>query len=121
MDIPLAPPLAEIIAATPMVGVKTFLVTYYGKPFTAAGFGNWFRERCNQAELTNCSAHGLRKAFLRRGAELGWSEDYLASISGHQNMEEIRTYVRAANKARMASEAMKSMVVAFPGEQNGTK
>jgi hypothetical protein len=36
-------------------------------------------------------------------------------------MEEIRTYVRAANKARMASEAMKSMVAAFPGEQKGTK
>ena len=42
MDIPVAPPLAEIIAATPMVGVKTVLVTEYGRPFTPAGFGNWF-------------------------------------------------------------------------------
>src|SRR5262249_27098812 len=37
MSIPIAPPLAEIIAATPMVGVKTFLVTDYGRPFTPAG------------------------------------------------------------------------------------
>jgi hypothetical protein len=51
MDIPIAPPLADIIAATPMIGVKTFLVTDYGKPFTPAGFGNWFRERCNEAGL----------------------------------------------------------------------
>jgi hypothetical protein len=25
----------------------TFLETEYGKPFTAAGFGNWFRDRCD--------------------------------------------------------------------------
>jgi integrase len=74
-DIPIAPPLADIIAATPMIGVKTFLVTDYGKPFTPAGFGNWFRKRCNAAGLSHCSAHGLRKAFLRRMAEAGCSED----------------------------------------------
>ena len=71
MDISVAEPLAEIIAATPMVGVKTFLVTEYGQPFTPAGFGNWFRERCDEARLPHCSAHGLRKAFLRRMAEAG--------------------------------------------------
>ncbi len=26
----------------------TYLVSEYGKTFTAAGFGNWFRERCNE-------------------------------------------------------------------------
>jgi integrase len=31
LEIPLHPRLAEIIAATPMVGVKTFMVTHYGK------------------------------------------------------------------------------------------
>ena len=35
MNIPIAPPLAEIIAATPMVGVKAFLVTDYGPPVHA--------------------------------------------------------------------------------------
>jgi integrase len=85
MDIPVAAPLAATIAATPMVGVKTFLVTAFGKPFTAAGFGNWFRERCDEAGLPHCSAHGLRKAFLRRMAEAGCSEDYIASISGHKD------------------------------------
>jgi len=77
--IPIAPPLADIIAATPMIGVKTFLITEYGKPFTPAGFGNWFRERCNEAGLPHCSAHGLRKASLRRMAEAGCSEDFIAS------------------------------------------
>ena len=86
LQIPVAPPLAEIIAKTATVGVKTFLVNSYGRPFTAAGFGNWFREQCDMAGLDHCAAHGLRKAFLRRMAELGCSEDYIASISGPRDM-----------------------------------
>jgi integrase len=114
MCIPIAEPLAHVIAATPMIGVKTYLVTEYGKPFTAAGFGNWFRQRCNEAGLPHCSAHGLRKAFLRRMAEAGCSEDYIASISGHRDTREIRTYVQAANKARMARHGMRQTLAAFP-------
>jgi integrase len=116
MDIPLAAPLAEVIAKTTMIGTKTYLVTDYGKPFSASGFGNWFRERCNEAGLSQCSAHGLRKAFLRRMAEVGCSEDYIASISGHKDMREIRTYVAAANKARMATEGMERTLARFPGQ-----
>ena len=114
LDIPVAPPLAEIIAATPMIGVKAFLVTEYGKPFTPAGFGGWFRDRCNEAGLPQCSAHGLRKAFLRRMAEAGCSEDYIASISGHRDYREIRTYVAAANRSRMATDGMARTLLAFP-------
>lgn len=117
MDIPIAQPLADIIAATPMIGVKTFLVTEYGHPFTPAGFGNWFRERCNEAGLPHCSAHGLRKAFLRRMAEAGCSEDFIASISGHRDYREIRTYVQAANKARMATEGMARTLAMFPAAE----
>jgi integrase len=119
MDIPVAEPLAEIIAATPMIGVKTFLVTDYGKPFTPAGFGNWFRDRCNEAGLPHCSAHGLRKAFLRRMAEAGCSEDYIASISGHRDYREIRTYVQAANKAKMATDGMAKTLAMFPVSEAG--
>jgi integrase len=116
MDIPVAEPLAATIAATPMIGVKTFLVTEYGRPFTAAGFGNWFRDRCNEAELPQCSAHGLRKAFLRRMAEAGCSEDYIASISGHRDLREIRKYVQAANKAKMATAGMARTLAMFPAK-----
>jgi integrase len=119
MDIPIAPPLAATIAATPMIGVKTYLVTDYGKPFTPAGFGNWFRERCNEAGLPQCSAHGLRKAFLRRMAEAGCSEDYIASISGHRDTREIRKYVQAANKARMATDGMARTLAMFPVKEAG--
>jgi integrase len=114
MDIPVADPLAATITATPMIGVRTFLVTEYGNPFTAAGFGGWFRDRCDEAELPQCSAHGLRKAFLRRMAEAGCSEDYIASISGHKDYREIRKYVQAANRAKMATKGMAQTLAAFP-------
>jgi hypothetical protein len=65
LDIPVAPPLAATIAATPMLGVKTFLVTEYGRAFTPAGFGNWFRERCNEAGLPHCSAHWPKPVAAR--------------------------------------------------------
>ena len=62
IDIPVHDDLAEAIAATSPSGHMTFLATVYAKPFTPAGFGNWFRDRCNEARLSQCSSHGLRKA-----------------------------------------------------------
>jgi len=120
MNIPVADPLAATIAATPMIGAKTFLVTDYGKQFTPAGFGNWFRDRCDEAGLPHCTAHGMRKAFMRRMAEAGCSEDYIASISGHRDMREIRKYVQAANRARMATEGMAKTLAYFPETGKGT-
>ena len=82
LAIPVDPDLQAIIDATPNDNL-TFLVTEHGKPFSAAGFGNWFRECCDQAGLPKgCSAHGLRKAACRRLAEAGCSANVIASISG---------------------------------------
>jgi integrase len=61
--IPLHPSLREILKATPS-GHLTFLVTAFGKPFSADGFGNLFREYCDEAGLPDCSSHGLRKAQM---------------------------------------------------------
>lgn len=77
------------------------------------------REWCDEADLPQCSAHGLRKAFLRRMAEAGCSEDYIASISGHRDTREIRTYVQAANKARMATDGMARTLAMFPVSEAG--
>ena len=82
------------------------MLTEYGQPFTAPGFGNWFKERCREAGLRHMSAHSLRKAALRRMAEAGCSEDQIAAVSGHRDTREIRVYVAAANRAKMANEGM---------------
>jgi hypothetical protein len=55
--IPVHPALAAIIE-TPASDL-TFLVTDPGKPYSAAGFGHWFRDQRLAAVLQRCSAHGL--------------------------------------------------------------
>jgi integrase len=105
--IPLHPVLAEILAATPTVGVKTFLVTSAGQAYTAAGFGNAFRTWCDEAGLPkHCAAHGLRKAACRRLAEAGCSANVIASISGHTSLREVELYTKAADQVRMARQGM---------------
>jgi integrase len=109
LEIPLHPKLRAIIEATPTVGVKTFLVTHFGKPYTAPGFGNWFRELSDAAGCPG-SAHGLRKATARRLAEIGCSANQIASITGHATLKEVQRYTSAADRKRMAREAMTKLI-----------
>ena len=108
MDIPLHAELAGIIALTPS-GNLPFLVTRSGKPFTSAGFGNLFREWCNEAGLKHCSSHGLRKAASRRLAEAGCTTHEIGSITGHTTLKEISRYTRAADRKAMARTAMEKV------------
>jgi integrase len=105
LAIPVHSELRAIIDATPS-GHLTYLVTEFGKPFTAAGFGNWFRDRSNEAGLRHCSAHGLRKAAARRLAEAGCTEHEIAAITGHASLREVQRYTRAADQRRLAVSAM---------------
>jgi site-specific recombinase XerD len=109
LTIPVHSELRRVIEATPMIGVKTFLVTNFGKPFTEAGFGNWMRERCNEAGLPDCSSHGLRKAIARRMAEAGMSPHQIQAITGHTTLKEIERYTKAARQKLMAEKAMRGL------------
>jgi integrase len=105
LDIPLHAALAAIIAATPSEHL-TYLITQFGKPFTSAGFGNWFREQCDAAGLSQCSAHGLRKAAARRLAEAGCTAYEIAAITGHASLREVVRYTKAADQKRLAIAPM---------------
>jgi integrase len=103
--IPILPELASIIDATPS-GHMTYLVTEFGKPFTAAGFGNKFRDWCNQAGLPHCSAHGLRKAGATIAADNGATEHQLMAIYGWASPKQAALYTRRANRRKLAGDAM---------------
>ncbi|GEP54168.1 tyrosine-type recombinase/integrase [Reyranella soli] len=105
--IPLHPALHSVLAATPRENM-TFLVTAFGRPFKVAGFGNWFRDRCDEAGLPQCSAHGLRKAAARRLAEAGCSYSEIKSITGHKTDKEVARYTAAADQSRLAERAMQT-------------
>jgi integrase len=108
LSIPVHADLEAIIAES-VAGQMTFLTTEFGKPFTAAGFGNWFREQCDMANLRHCSAHGVRKAAARRLAEAGCTEHEIASITGHASLREITRYTKAADQKRLAAAAMEKV------------
>lgn len=104
-EIPVLPELQAIIEATPGEHM-TFLVTELGAPFSEAGFGNWFRDRCNEAGLRQCSAHGLRKAGATIAAENGATEHQLMAIFGWESPKQAAVYTRKANRKRLAGDAM---------------
>lgn len=108
LSIPIHSKLREAVDACPS-NAPTFLVTTHGKPFIKEGFGNWFRERCNEAGLPHCSGHGLRKAASRRLAELGLSNQVIKSITGHSTDSEVARYTKNADQAHMAVVAMKAL------------
>jgi integrase len=109
LEIPLHPKLREIIDETPS-GHLNFLVTSFGKPYTANGFGNWFRDLCDAAGCPDVSAHGLRKAIARRLAEIGCSTHEIASITGHASLGEVERYTKAANRKRLARSPMTKLI-----------
>ncbi len=109
LAIPVHPELRAIIDATPS-GHLTFLVNELGAPFTAAGFGNWFRDRCNEAGLPHCSFHGLRKAAATRLIDAGCDVVEAAAITGHASLKELQRYIETRDRKRAARRAMHKLI-----------
>jgi integrase len=106
LDLPIHPELAIALRSAP-VGPETFLVTGAGKAFTAAGFGNWFRDQCVAAGIpAGTSAHGLRKAAARRLAEAGCTTREIMAVTGHKTLSEIERYTKAASQEALADGAL---------------
>jgi integrase len=100
VEVPILPELLEAIDAMPERNL-TFLMTEQGKPFTPAGFGNWFRDQCNAAGVSK-SAHGLRKAGATRLAEAGATDHEIMAWGGWKTLAEVKRYTEAANRKRLA-------------------
>ncbi len=112
VELPIIENLAESIAARPIAG-STFLMTSFGKAFTADGLGIRFRQWCDEASLPQCAIHGLRKATASRLAELGCSEEEIGAITGHANGKELARYTKAARRRLMAGNAMARMAASL--------
>jgi len=109
VDIPILPELRTAIDAMSRAERNmTFVMTELGKPFTAAGFGNWFRDQCDLAGVSK-SAHGLRKAGATRLAEVGASDHEIMAWGGWSSLSEVQRYTRAANRKRLALEAAEKL------------
>ncbi len=105
LTLPILPGLQKIIDASPC-GDLTFLINEFGRPFTDAGFGNKFRDWCDQADLPQCSAHGLRKAGATIAANNGATARQLMAIFGWDTIKQAEHYTRKADQKQLAEAAM---------------
>lgn len=104
VDIPILPELQTAIDAMPKAEHLTFIVTERGEPFTAAGFGGWFRDQCDLAGVP-FSAHGLRKAGATRFADHGCFDHEIMAWGGWTSIKEVQRYTKTANRKRLAQSA----------------
>ena len=116
LHLPILPELQEVLDAS-QLGKATFLETGQGRPFTAAGFGNWFRDRCDEAGLSHCTSHGLRKAGATIAAENGATEKQLMAIFGWETAALAAHYSKKADQKKLAGKAMHMIVPALGSGQ----
>jgi integrase len=103
VEIPVLAELNEALGAMPQTNHLTFLTTGSGAPFTAAGFGGWFRDRCDEASIPKgYAAHGLRKAAATRHANCGATAHELMAWFGWTSISEAERYTKAADRKRLA-------------------
>lgn len=115
LELPVLPALERILDATPGVrDSQTFLTTERGRPFSAASFGNRFREWCDEAGLTHCSAHGLRKAMAVALAESGAGENEIMAWTGHSTSFEVTRYTKAARQRVLAQSGAEKLLEQKP-------
>jgi integrase len=125
-DVTVMPMLQKAIDAMPVSDHLTFLVTAQGRPFTAAGFGNWFRDQCDAARLPKrCTSHGLRKAAATRAADRGATTTQLMAWFGWKTAGEAERYTRSADRKHASASLGKLMSgtesgsLQYPVSQNG--
>jgi len=63
------------------------------------------RDWCDEAGLTECSAHGLRKFGATVAAENGATHEQLKAIYGWTNFQQADHYIKKAQGKRAAAHA----------------
>jgi integrase len=104
VSIPVLPILQRTLDAGP-TGELAFICGKNGKPLTKESFGNAFKDACRAAGVDK-SAHGCRKIAATRAAENGASVAQLNAIFGWKGTAMASLYTEAAERKRLAAEAM---------------
>jgi integrase len=104
VTLPILPVLETTLKAGPC-GDLTFIVGESGRPLAKESFGNLFRDACREAGVPG-SAHGVRKIAATRAANAGATVAQLEAIFGWQGGAMASLYTRAADRRRLAIEAM---------------
>lgn len=80
--------------------------------YTVERLGSWFAYQCKAAGLPDeCRAHGLRKYGATRLAERGANEFQIMAFLAHKTTQEEKRYVAAANRVKLATDALAHLAV----------
>jgi integrase len=104
-NVPVPPQMLASIAQTMPTGLRTWLVSGWGRAFTPMGFGLRFANWCKLAGIEKKRAHGLRKAAATRMAERGATSHQLCAMFGWLTLAEAQRYTQAADRRRMGESA----------------
>lgn len=104
VTLPILPVLQRSLEAGPC-GDLTFVAGERGQPLTKESFGNMFRDACRAAGVPG-SAHGVRKIAATTAANNGATVAQLEAIFGWSGGSMASLYTRAADRHRLAIEAM---------------
>lgn len=110
-DILMLPDLVAEVERHAKTDQLAFLSTELGNPFTAAGFGNWFADRCREAKVPG-RAHGLRKAAAIRQALYGATAPELMAWFGWKTIGEAQRYIEEANRIKLAENVGAKIILA---------
>lgn len=103
LNLPLLPELEAAMKAYPTKGLALIGSKRTGEPITVGSVSDLMSDAIDKAGLPErCVSHGLRKASMRRMAELGFSTHQIAAWSGHKTLREIEHYTKAAAQKKMA-------------------
>lgn len=83
-----------------------FIVTSHGKPFSDAGFGNWFGAAAREAGIEK-NAHGIRKLAATIAADEGATAHELMAQFGWSTPKQAEVYTRGADRARLGIRSSK--------------
>jgi integrase len=116
LELPILPQLRRVLDGTPKQHA-VIIVNKFGQPFSERGFGQWFAEECTKIGLPHCTAHGLRKAGATIAAERGATTKQLMAIYNWTSPQQAETYVRTADRRKLAAGAMAMIAPDTEGEE----
>lgn len=107
VTLPILPVLQATLNAGPC-GELAFICGVAGKPFKKESFGTAFKDACRAAGVPG-SAHGVRKIAATTAANAGATVAQLEAIFGWSGGTMASLYTRAADRRRLAIEAMSKL------------
>ena len=117
VTIPMSDDLISTIDAT-QTGDETFLITSFGNPFSAAGFGNKLAKWRDAAGVRPAVAtHGIRKSVGIDMAENQATPYEIMAALGHSSPRVTKVCTEAADRRKLSSQASAKTTLSKPAKR----